>query len=67
MRKKNEESIESVLEEVTFILNEIRNEKLKVLGKKKLTPSQEEIVEDIERDLEVCVTKLGLLLHPSEL
>ncbi len=63
----NEESVESVLEDVTLILNELRTEKLKSLEKTKLSPAQEKIVEDIEKDLEACVTKLGLILHTTEL
>ena len=44
---KGEESLQGVLEEVTFILNELRNKKLKLLEQGKLTPQQEEVVEEI--------------------
>ena len=64
---KGEESLQGVLEEVTFILNELRNKKLKLLERGKLTPQQEEVVEEIEKDINVCVTKLGLVLHATEL
>ena len=61
------EDIQSVLEDVTYILNELRNNKLKLLERKKLSSDEERLVEEIEKDLNVCVTKLGLLLHPTEL
>ncbi|HZX12067.1 MAG TPA: hypothetical protein VFE88_01265 [Candidatus Nanoarchaeia archaeon] len=61
------ESLQTVLEEVVFILNELRNEKLKALEKTKLSDGQEEILERIDRDLKACLTKLGLVLHPTEL
>ena len=64
---ENEESLQGVLEEVTFILNELRNKKLRLLEQSKLTPKQEEVLEDIEKDINVCVTKLGLVLHATEL
>jgi len=63
----HQESLQGVLEEVTFILNELRNKKLKLLEQSKLTPKQEEVLEDIEKDINVCVTKLGLVLHATEL
>ena len=64
---KNERSAAVVLEDVTFILNEIRNTKFKDLEKSKLNSKQEKILEDIENDIKVCVTKLGKLLHTTEL
>lgn len=67
MKKENESSVQGVLEEAAFILNKIRANKIKKLEKTKLTPEQEKILEDIERDINVCVTKLGLLLHAKEL
>lgn len=67
MKKDNENKIVSVLEDVTFILNEIKQTKLKSLESTKLTSKQEKILEDIAKDLNVCSTKLGLLLHPKEL
>lgn len=66
-KKNNEKSVVTVLEDVTFILNEIREEKLNNLEKTKLTLQQQKIVENIEKDLKVCVTKLGLVLHTTEL
>ncbi len=65
--KNNEGSIATVLEEVTFILNEIREEKLNDLEKTKLNSQQQKIVDDIEKDLKACTTKLGLILHTTEL
>ena len=65
--KQKEESVQGVIEDVTYILNEIRNKKFQNLRKLKLNSTQEKAVEYIEKDLEVCVTKLGLLLHPTEL
>lgn len=67
MAKNNESKVAAVLEEVTFILNEIKQEKLKDLEKTKLNSKQENILENIEKDLDTCSTKLGLLLHPKEL
>lgn len=67
MARRKEESVETVIEDVTFILNELRLKKLKLLEETKLNVNQEKILEDIEKDLETAVTKLGLLLHPSEL
>lgn len=67
MKKGSESSVQKVLEEVTFSLNEIKQEKLKNLEKTKLTPQQEKILVDIEKELDICTTKLGLLLHPTEL
>lgn len=67
MKSKKESSIQSVLEDVSFILNEIKQTRLKNLEKSKLTPKQEKIIEDMEKDLNLCSTKLGLLLHPKEL
>jgi len=64
---KSEKSIQKVLEETVFILNEIRNGKIKGMEKLKLTPAQEKILVSIEKDLNICVTKLGLLLHSTEL
>ena len=63
----NEKSVVTVLEDVTFILNEVRNTKFKDLENTRLSPKQEKILDNIEKDLEVCVTKLGKLLHSSEL
>jgi len=63
----NERSVVAVLEDVTFILNEIRNNKFRKLEGTKLSSKQEEILENIEKDIEVCVTKLGKLIHMSEL
>jgi len=67
MKKENERNIAAVLEDVTFVLNEIRGTKLKELEKTKLTPKQEKMLDNIEKDLGVCVTKIGLILHPTEL
>ena len=67
MTKRKEDSAESVLEEVSFILNEIRNEKLRMLEKTRLNSEQEKVLEEIQKDLKVVVTKLGLLLHSVEL
>ncbi len=67
MKKENESSVQGVLEETAFILNKIRINKIKNLEKTKLTPEQEKILEDIEKDINICVTKLGLLLHTKEL
>ena len=67
MKKQMGEDVQSVLEDVVFILNEVRKQRLKALEKTKLTAAQEKIVEGIEKDLQVCVTKVGLLLHPTEL
>lgn len=67
MEKNKEESVQAVLEEITFILNELRNKKLNLLEKTKLNMQQEEMVQEVRRDLEVCVTKLGLILHTTEL
>ncbi len=67
MKKRDESSVQGVLEEVTFILNEIKQNKIKKLEETKLTPRQEKILEDIEKDINICVTKLGLLLHTKEL
>ena len=64
---KSNESIQSVLEEVTFILNEIKQKKFRELRKLKLNVEQEKLIRNVENDLDVCVTKLGLLLHPTEL
>lgn len=66
-KQNNERSIAKVLEEITFILNEIRTTKLKDLEATKLTPKQEKIIESIEKDLNACTTKLGLILHTTEL
>jgi len=65
--KKGAEDLQGVIEDVTFILNNIRNKKFKQLEKTKLTEKQEEMLETIEKDLEVAVTKLGLVLHATEL
>ena len=67
MKKDSEKELAAVLEEVAFILNEIKQTKLKELEKTKLTARQEKIIEDIEKDLDVCATKLGLVLHTAEL
>ena len=67
MASKEEKSVEVVLEDVTFILNKIRNVKFKDLEKTKLNSKQERILEDLERDIDVCVTKLGKVLHTTEL
>ncbi|MBI2148478.1 hypothetical protein HYU23_02265 [Candidatus Woesearchaeota archaeon] len=67
MISKSEKSVAAVLEDVTFILNEVRNKKFKDLEETKLSPKQEKILNDIEKDLEVCVTKLGKVLHTTEL
>jgi len=64
---ENESSIQAVLEDVTFILNEIKHKKFDSLRKTKITVQQEKIIEGVERDLDVCVTKIGLLLHAKEL
>jgi hypothetical protein len=65
--KKKEESLQTVFEDVTYLLNNIRNEKFKVLEKTKLTPAQQKVLDNIEKDLEACVTKIGLVLHSTEL
>ena len=67
MKAKNEESIQTVLEDVTFIINEIKQKKFKELRKLKLNSQQEKLIENVEKDLDVCVTKLGLILHSTEL
>ncbi len=67
MKNKNEDSIQGVLEEVTYILNEIKHKRFTELRKLKLNTKQESLIEDVEKDLDVCVTKLGLVLHPTEL
>ena len=64
---KEDKSVQKVLEEVSFILNEIRNEKVKKLEKTGLNTNQEKILIEIEKDINTCVTKLGLLLHSTEL
>ena len=61
---EKENPIIKVLEEVTFTLNEVRNSKLKNL---KLNQEQAKVIEDVEKDLEEVITKIGLLLHPTEL
>ena len=66
-KKNNEKSVVTVLEDVTFILNEIKATKIKELEKTKLTPNQQKVVDNIKKDIDVCVTKLGLILHTSEL
>ncbi len=67
MKNKKENSIATVLEDVTFMLNEIKQIKLKELEKTKLTSKQEKILENVEKDLDACVTKIGLMLHTKEL
>ncbi|HLC78144.1 MAG TPA: hypothetical protein VJH92_03395 [Candidatus Nanoarchaeia archaeon] len=67
MKNNNEKSVVAVLEETTFILNELKHEKFSELRKTKLTPAQEKILTQAEKDIDVCVTKIGLLLHPTEL
>lgn len=67
MGNKEEKSVAVVLEDVTFILNEIRNRKFKDLEKTKLNSNQEKILIDIEKDLNVCTTKIGKILHTVEL
>lgn len=67
MKNKKDNSIAIVLEDVTFMLNEIKQIKLKELEKTKLTSKQEKILEDVEKDLDTCVTKIGLMLHAKEL
>ena len=62
-----EEDMQSVLEDVVFILNDVRRLKLKELEKMKLSPQQFEKLKEIDKDVRVCVTKLGLVLHPTEL
>jgi len=52
---------------ISFILNEIKHKKFDSLRKTKITVQQEKIIEGVERDLDVCVTKIGLLLHAKEL
>lgn len=63
----NEKSVVAALEDVAFILNEIKHKKFQELRKTKLNPAQEKILTQIEKDIDVCVTKIGLLLHPTEL
>ena len=65
--KSKEETIVSVMEYTPFILNEIKATKIKELEKTKLTPNQQKVVDNIKKDIDVCVTKLGLILHTSEL
>ena len=65
--KSKEETIVSVMEDTTFILNEIKATKSKELEKTKLTPNQQKVVDNIKKDIDVCVTKLGLILHTSAL
>lgn len=67
MKKQKEESLQGVLEDVTQILNEMREESLRNLEKTGLNPKQEKIIESIEKDINVCVTKIGLVLHATEL
>jgi len=67
MQKDNESSVQGVLENITFIMNEIRINKIKKLEETKLTPKQEKILEEIEKDMNSCITKLGLILHTKEL
>ena len=67
MVKNNEKSVAIILEDVTFILNELKHRKFRDLETTKLNPKQEKMVEDIEKDLDVCVTKIGKILHTTEL
>ena len=67
MQKDNESSVQGVLENITFIMNEIRINKIKKLEETKLTPKQEKILEEIEKDMNSCITKLGLILPTKEL
>ncbi|MBS3152624.1 hypothetical protein J4230_04400 [Candidatus Woesearchaeota archaeon] len=67
MIDKKERSVAAVLEDVSFILNEVRNTKFKNLEETKLSAKQEKILEDVEKDIDVCVTKLGKILHTTEL
>ena len=67
MTKNGEKALAVVLEDVTFILNEIKQRKFRDLEGTKLTPKQEKILEDIGKDIDVCVTKLGKVLHSVEL
>ena len=67
MGKKSEEDLQGILEDAVFILNEVRSEKLKGLEKTKLSVKQVEMLQGIEKDLQVVVTKLGIVLHPTEL
>jgi len=67
MKKQKEESLQTVLEDVTQILNSIREDNLRNLEKIGLSSKQEKIIESIENDITVCVTKIGLVLHATEL
>ena len=67
MKKHKEESLQTVLEDVTQILNSIREDNLRNLEKIGLSSKQEKIIESIENDITVCVTKIGLVLHATEL
>ncbi len=50
------------LEEVIFILNEIRHKMFQELRKAKTKLEEEKVIEKMEKDIDVCVTKLGLYL-----
>ena len=64
---KNENNVTEVLEEVVHILNELKHKKFNELRKTKLISNQEKILQQTEKDIDVCVTKLGLILHTTEL
>ena len=67
MKKQKDESLQTIIEDVTNILNEIRNTKFKRLEITNLNSQQQRVVDDVEKDLVVCITKLGLVLHSTEL
>ena len=65
MGKNNESSIAAELEDVIFTLNEIRHKRFQEIRKAKTKVEEEKIIEKIEKDIDVCVTKLGLIINPK--
>ena len=63
MAKNNiDTKLEAELEEVVFTLNEIRHKRFQELRKAKTKLEQEKVIEKMEKDIDVCVTKIGLYL-----
>ena len=63
MAKNNiDAKLEAELEEVVFTLNEIRHKRFQELRKAKTKLEQEKVIEKMEKDIDVCVTKIGLYL-----
>ena len=63
MAKNNiDTKLEAELEEVVFTLNEIRHKSFNELRKAKTKLEQEKVIEKMEKDIDVCVTKIGLYL-----